>query len=81
MQGNTEGKKTQASESAKQLAKQGSQETSISFSKDLATQLLNLMTKVTKDEVTPDTVNAACNCASEIHKILRLNFAMKKEGL
>lgn len=80
MPGNSEERKTQASASEKQLTKPGSQETSISLSKDLATQLLSLMTKVTKDEVTPDTVNAACNCASEIHKILRLNFAMKKEG-
>jgi hypothetical protein len=80
MQGSSEGNKTQVSASAKQLAKPGSQETSATFSKDLATQLLDLMKRVTKDAVTPDTVNAACNCASEIHKILRLNFAMKKEG-
>lgn len=80
MQGNGEGKTTRASDSNSSLAKPASQETSLSLSKDLASQLLGLMKRVTDTEVTPSTVNAACNCASEIHKILKLNFLMKKEG-
>jgi hypothetical protein len=52
-----------------------------SLSKDLALQLLGLMKKVTAKKVTSQTVNAACNCASEIHKILKLNFEMKRRGL
>lgn len=47
------------------------------LSTDVATQLLALMKAVTK-EVNPQTVNAACNCASEIHKILTLGFKMGK---
>lgn len=44
------------------------------LSTTVATQLLDLMQAVTKEEVTPETVNAACNCAKEIHKIIRLNM-------
>lgn len=51
-----------------------------SLSKDLATSLMGLIRDVNKDGVTPDTVNASCNAAAQIHKILRLNFEMKKEG-
>lgn len=35
-------------------------------------RLLGLMKSVTK-EVNPQSVNAACNCASEIHKMLKLS--------
>jgi hypothetical protein len=44
-------------------------------------QLLSLMKLVVKEEVNPKTVAAACQCASEIHKILRLNFEMMKKGI
>lgn len=81
MQSSGEGNQTQASDLGNSLARPGSQETSVSLSKDLATQLLGLMKRVTDKEVTAQTVNAACNCASEIHKILKLNFEMKKNGL
>jgi hypothetical protein len=81
MQGSGEGKMTQALDSGTSLTKPESQEASVSLSKDLALQLLGLMKRVTDKEVTAQTVNAACNCASEIHKILRLNFEMKKRGL
>ncbi len=50
------------------------------LSKNLAMQLMNLIDSVNKDGVTPETVNASCNAASQIYKILRLNFEMKKEG-
>lgn len=52
-----------------------------SLSKDLAGSLMGLIKDVNKDGVTPETVNASCNCAAQIYKILRLNFEMKKEGL
>jgi hypothetical protein len=81
MQGTTDVKKTQTLDSGKQLEKPESPETSASLSRDLAMQLLTLMKRVTASDVTPSTVNAACNCASEIHKILRLNHEMKKYGL
>lgn len=54
------------------------QGTSENLSSTVAKQLLNLMTKVTEDDVNPSTVNAACNCASEISKIIRLNLELKK---
>jgi hypothetical protein len=44
-------------------------------------RLYELMTKVVQDDVNPKTVHAACACAAEIHKILRLNLEMKKSGL
>ena len=47
------------------------------LSKDLAKHLLELSKKVTSEEVTPQTVNAACQCASELHKIMRLNWEMR----
>lgn len=53
---------------------------SIQLSKDLAKSLMGLIHDVNKDGVTPETVNASCNAAAQIYKILRLNFEMKKEG-
>lgn len=70
----------QHSDSKKQLQKPEGQETSQNLSKNLSLQLLAMMKDVTRDEVTPSTVNAACNCATQIHKLLKLNFEMKKEG-
>ena len=51
-----------------------------SLSKNLATSLMGLIDKVNAEGVTPESVNASCNAASQIYKILRLNFEMKKEG-
>lgn len=56
------------------------QSPSIQLSKDLAGSLMQLIKDVNKDDVTPESVNASCNCAAQIYKILRLNFEMKKEG-
>lgn len=47
--------------------------------KNVCLKLYDLMQKVVKDEVTPKTVSAACMCASEIQKILKLNYEMQKE--
>lgn len=53
---------------------------SIQLSKDLAGSLMDLIRDVNKSGITPETVNASCNAAAQIYKILRLNFEMKKEG-
>lgn len=63
-----------------QLSTAETQSPSIQLSKDLAGSLMKLIKDVNKDEVTPESVNASCNCAAQIYKILRLNFEMKKEG-
>jgi hypothetical protein len=44
----------------------------------VVTTLEGLMTKVTADQVTPDTVNAACNCADKIVDILRLHLDVER---
>lgn len=40
--------------------------------------LENLMIRVTENECTPDTVNAACNCAEKVTDILRLHLDVEK---
>lgn len=40
--------------------------------------LEGLMTKVTQDKCTPETVNAACNCADKITDILRLHLDVQR---
>lgn len=75
MQKNGDGD-SQNSGSNKQLQKLESQVTSENLPKNVCMQLYNLMTKVVEDDVNPKTVNAACSCASEIHKILKLNHDM-----
>lgn len=50
------------------------------LSKNLAISLMDLIDKVNKDGVTPESVNASCNAAAQIYKILHLNYQMKKEG-
>lgn len=72
--------KTQALALGQRSLKQESQETSKNLPQSVSMQLLGLMKQVVADEVNPKTVNAACQCASEIHKILRLNFEMQKKG-
>lgn len=64
-------------DSEKQLAMQENQATFENLPTSVSLQLLELMKKVVAKEVTPQTVNAACNCASEIHKILKLSTSIK----
>lgn len=45
---------------------------------NVSMQLYKLMQEVVKNKVSPKTVQAACACASEIHKIIKLNFEMTK---
>ena len=40
--------------------------------------LEGLMTRVTDNNVTPDTVNAACNCADKIVDFLRLHLDVER---
>lgn len=56
------------------------QQNSETLSKDLAISLMKLIDKVNEGGVTPETVNASCNAASQIYKILRLNFDIKRAG-
>lgn len=53
---------------------------STQLSKNLSLSLMGLIDKVNAGGVTPETVNASCNAAAQIYKILRLNFEMKKQG-
>jgi hypothetical protein len=46
--------------------------------RDIVTTLKDLMLRVTHDEATPATVQAACNCAKEISQLLRIHLEAKK---
>lgn len=50
------------------------------LSRNLAEHLLMLAKKVTEGKITSKKVSAACQCASELHKIMRLNWEMKRNG-
>ena len=58
----------------------GDTKESAQLSKNLAVKLISLIDKVNEGGVTPETVNASCNAAAQVYKILRLNFDMKKSG-
>lgn len=47
-------------------------------SKNIVETLHDLMTKVTKDKCNPETVNAACNCASRITDLLKLHLEVQR---
>lgn len=68
----------QHSGSEKKLQTLEEVETSESLPKSVCLQLLDLMKRVVKDEVNPDTVKAACHCAREIHNMIKLNIELKK---
>lgn len=46
--------------------------------KKVVTTLQGLMERVTEKNVTPDTVNAACNCASRIVDVLRVHIEAER---
>lgn len=52
-----------------------------SLSKNIVKHLLNCMEEITDTRVTPANVNAACNCAKQIHNLMKLKFDMSKRGL
>ena len=53
-------------------------ETSIFNAKTVIQTLESLMTRVTAEECTPSTVNAACNCAARISEFLRLHLEVER---
>lgn len=77
MQDNTEGRAPSLDLDPKSLPQEG-QATSESLPKNVSMQLFKLMNKVVENEVNPKTVQAACACATEIHRMLRLNMEMKR---
>jgi hypothetical protein len=52
--------------------------TSKNLLKSVSLQLYSLMTKVVSHDVNPKTVAAACQCASQIHNMLKLNNSLLK---
>jgi len=72
--------KTHSLESTKKSSLVISKESN-QLSKNLALSLMTLIEKVNETAVTPETVNASCNAAAQIYKILRLNYEMQKEGM
>ena len=75
------GKEIQPLGSVQKSEPPASQETSESLPKNVSLQLYGLMKKITEGEISPAKVNAACNCASAIHKFLKLNQELKKQGM
>lgn len=48
-----------------------------SLSMNVAEHLLKLMKDVTSENVNPSTVNAACNCASQMINLMKINLRLK----
>lgn len=80
MQGNGE-QGNQRLDLEKQSLTQSQVVTSENLPKNVSMQLFNLMNKIVQDEVSPQTVKAACQCATEIHRMLKFNLELKKNGL
>lgn len=47
-------------------------------SKEVVMTLNKLMNKVTENECTAETVNAACNCACQITQLLRVHLDVER---
>lgn len=47
-------------------------------SKEVVQTLNSLMKRVTEKECTSDTVNAACNCASQITQLLKVHLDVER---
>jgi hypothetical protein len=54
------------------------QGTSENLLRGVTLNLYGVMRQVTQQNVTSETVNAACNCAKQIHKLLELNYKISK---
>lgn len=54
------------------------QVTSKDLPKNVSMQLYDLMKQVTAKKVNASTVRAACLCATEIHRMLKLNEDVKR---
>jgi hypothetical protein len=53
-------------------------ESDVFDTREVVTTLNGLMKKVTENECTADTVNAACNCASQITQLLRVHLDVER---
>lgn len=51
------------------------------LSKNIAEHLIGCMEKMNDEDLTPVRVNAICNCASQLHKVMRLNVDMYRMGI
>lgn len=78
MQDNIAEKSNHKSQLETQLTKQEELEISENLPMHVSMQLYKLMNKIVKDEVNPDNVNAACNCAAQICKMLDITFKAEK---
>lgn len=67
-------------DSDNKLQKQNEVVTSENLPKSVCLQLYGLMTKVVSEDVNPRTVKAACDCATEIHRMLKLNLEIKRHS-
>lgn len=47
-------------------------------SRSIVNTLEGLMTQVTAEDCSPETVNAACNCAARITDILKVHLEVEK---
>ena len=47
-------------------------------SRAVAKTLLNLMDRVTEKECSSDTVNAACNCATQIINLIKVHLEVER---
>lgn len=63
---------------AKVSSREGLQSGEIFDTRKVVSTLEGLMTRVTDDNVTPETVNAACNCADKITDLLRLHLDVER---
>jgi len=55
--------------------------TSENLPKNVSMQLFKLMNQVVDSDVNPTTVKAACACAQEIHRMLKLNLDIRRSGV
>lgn len=53
-------------------------ESEIFNTKEVVTTLNKLMNKVTEKDCSAETVNAACNCASQITQLLRVHLDVER---
>lgn len=57
---------------------QGQTNSGLFNTKSVIQTLEGLMKQVTAEDCTPDTVNAACNCADKITQLLRVHIEYEK---
>jgi hypothetical protein len=79
MQENT-AEKSQALALETKSLKPAEMATSENLPKSVSLKLYELMNKVVAQEINPTTVKAACACATEIHRMLKLNQELKRGG-